>query len=109
MHLPSLLGVLVWVDLGDGAYEAGRSEEVKYEGHHPLDQFMEGVEGDGNLSDKFSGLGVGESSNTSIFQVMKALEDAEYTIRKQVRFEFLWRIVIFYFFRELLWDSAVRS
>lgn len=83
-----------------GAYEPGRSEGVKYEGHQLLDQFMEGGEGDGNLSDKFSGLGldVGGSSNTSIFQVMKAVQDAEYTIRKQVRLEFLWRIVLFYFF-----------
>ncbi|KMZ66164.1 hypothetical protein ZOSMA_2G01750 [Zostera marina] len=69
-----------------GAYEPGRSEGVKYEGHQLLDQFMEGGEGDGNLSDKFSGLGldVGGSSNTSIFQVMKAVQDAEYTIRKQM-------------------------
>ncbi|XP_042497945.1 uncharacterized protein LOC122076612 [Macadamia integrifolia] len=37
-----------------------------------------------NLVDRFSGLGVHDSSNESLFQVMKAVEAAESTIRQQV-------------------------
>ncbi|KAK4786203.1 hypothetical protein SAY86_002892 [Trapa natans] len=40
---------------------------------------------DGELADKFSGLGIiGPSSNDNLFQVMKAVEAAEATIKQQV-------------------------
>lgn len=40
---------------------------------------------EGTLADKFSGLGIdGPSSNDNLFQVMKAVEAAEATIKQQV-------------------------
>ncbi|URE34382.1 hypothetical protein MUK42_06219 [Musa troglodytarum] len=43
-----------------------------------------GVGGIGNLADRLSGLGLGDGPDESLYQVMKAVEDAENTIMQQM-------------------------
>ncbi|PIA40522.1 hypothetical protein AQUCO_02500318v1 [Aquilegia coerulea] len=65
-----------------GAYEGNSSRnEIAY--NHKMER------GIGNLGDRFSGLGVNDSSSASsndnsLVQVMKAVEDAENTIKQQM-------------------------
>ncbi|RRT80911.1 hypothetical protein GW17_00041853 [Ensete ventricosum] len=47
-----------------------------------------GVGGIGNLADRLSGLGLGDGPDESLYQVMKAVEDAENTIMQQVSWSF---------------------
>ncbi|XP_010936740.1 uncharacterized protein [Elaeis guineensis] len=69
-----------------GAYDSNPRKDAFYgrEPRPPWIQSTEGGAGVGNLVDRFSGLGVSDSSKDSLFQVIKAVEDAENTIKQQL-------------------------
>ncbi|XP_074579917.1 uncharacterized protein LOC141836348 isoform X2 [Curcuma longa] len=50
----------------------------------PWIPLLEGGGGVGNLADRFSGLVLGDGRNEGVHQIIKALEDAESTIRQQL-------------------------
>ncbi|XP_008782442.2 uncharacterized protein LOC103701978 [Phoenix dactylifera] len=69
-----------------GAYDSNPRKDASY-GREPRPPWIpstEGGAGVGNLADRFSGLGVSDSPKDSLFQVFKAVEDAENTIRQQL-------------------------
>ncbi|XP_077244076.1 uncharacterized protein LOC143884411 isoform X2 [Tasmannia lanceolata] len=67
-----------------GAYEGNPRNESGYS-REPRSQWSSSTEsGIGNLVDQFSGLGVNDSSKESLFQVIKAVEAAENTIKQQL-------------------------